>query len=453
MNSDFDKLPPHSIDAEKCLLGALMLIGNDVALWAESTSALKPEHFYRSDNALIFAALKDMRRIGKPVDAVTLREFLMARGSFEEIGGLAYVAELLNSVPSAANAKHYAGIVRNCALGRALLKLATDVHRDVFEPGGKEFSEHANRHAARFTQLAARGSENAIRSIGEGAMEVYERAVEGRKAPLISTGFASLDREIGGFPIGGFSIIGGRPGMGKSAMAKAVALNLARAGTPVGLVSVEETITKVSTNILSNVSDVDSHRIAFGRESREDLAFLLEGVNSLHSTPMFIADYPSKISEIESTITLLVQRYGCKIVFVDHIHIVNAEAEPGTPRAAQLVQITCALKAAAKQNNVAVVGLAQLNRGAAAENAKSRKPTLWDLKESGSLEENGDLILAVHREDYYRAQKGDPARDHQMIICILKNKLAGPGETPLYWDADHQRLSEWEGSFQPELPL
>lgn len=437
---EYLKLPPHDIDAELCLLGSLMLI-TDPLEWASVASLVSERHFYRSDHGEIFKLLREMRANKKPVDAVTYRAHAISKGSFESLGGMEYLTKIITSVPSSAHAKHYAEIVRNHAMGRAIIHLATRAIADVHSERG-EFLPIATRLSSQFTKLAVSGQESVIRSIGEGVREVVERATNKTRPPLISTGLQPLDDVVGGYPIGGFSIISGRPAMGKSAVGKCSALALACQGTPVGVISIEETLGKISTNVLSNIANVQSAKIAFARESEADLKLMLQAAKSLENTPMFIADYPTRTSEIEATIAMMRQRYGCVVVFVDHLHIVSHDDAVGN-RAAQLVAITTALKNAAKRSGVAVVALAQLNRGAASEGAKSRKPTLWDLKESGSLEENGDLIIGVHREDYYRAQRGESDFDHQMILCVLKNKLGGIGEVPMHWDGDHQRITEW----------
>jgi replicative DNA helicase len=442
MTPDFDKLPPHSVEAEMSLIGSLMLDGNNATLWAEVNTLVKREHFYRDDHAVVFDTLAGLSKGGVPVDAVSLRDRLQNAGKLDEVGGVPYLGQLLHSVPSSAHAPHYANIVRQAAIGRALIRLAGDVLRDAYSPNGVEFHDLANRHAARFTALASRGATHAIKRLGELAMEWYEEASTNKPPPLLQTGFLELDDCIGGLPLGGFTQIWGRPGMGKSALAKAIARRLGEGGTPVGIVSVEESGRKIATNAISGAGRVESWRFQHGRFANEDLAKALAGVNKLFNWPIYIGDYPVKISEVESCITLMVQRHGCRAVFVDHLHIIDGETDAN--RTAEVTKISGVLKSVGKRLGIAIIGCCQLNRGQSRDEYAS-KPQLRDARDSGALEQDGDLIIGVFREDWNRMQRGDPTRDGQMLAIILKNKFGRSAEIPLLWEGDYQEISDWKG--------
>lgn len=442
MSDLLDKLPPHSIEAETCLLGSMMLDGNNPALWAEVNTLLKREHFYRDDHAVIFSHLQDLHRKSQPVDGISLRESLARSDKLKEIGGTEYLGKLISSVPSTAHATHYAKIVRETAIGRAVISLATDALREAYSPNGTEFHDLANRHAARFTALAARGSAQSIKRLGELAVDWYDEASTSKPPPMMQTGFVELDDCIGGLPIGGFTQIWARPGMGKSALCKAIALTLGEAGTPVGIVSIEESGCKIATNAVSNVGNVPSWKLQHGKLNREDLVQAMGAVDRLFNWPIFIADTPVKISEVEAAATLLVQRHGCRVVFVDHIHIIDGESIGN--RTQEVTKISGVLKSIGKRLGIALSACCQLNRGQSREEYAG-KPQLRDGRDSGALEQDGDLIIAVHREDWNRQQRNDETRDGQMLAIVLKNKFGRCGEIPLFWEGDYQRVKDWTG--------
>jgi len=439
-----EKLPPQSIEAEACLLGSLMLDGNNAAMWAEISATVRRDHFYRDDHATIFDQLLDIRRRGVPIDAVSIVDGLKQTGKLDEVGGVVYLGTLMNSTPSAAHATHYAKIVREKAVGRSVIRIATDALRDAYAPHGADYPSIANVYAAKFARLASIGSTQTIRRLGEVALDWYYEVTSGKPPALIQTGFTELDDCIGGLPIGGFSQIWGRPGMGKSALAKAMALRLAEAGTPIGIVSIEENARKIATNAISGVANIQSWKIQHGKLAADDLTAAMAGIDRLFRWPIHIADTPVKMSEVESCVTLLVQRHGCRVVFVDHLHIIDGETPAHANRTAEVTKISGAVKSIGKRLGIAIVGCCQLNRGQSRDDYAS-KPQLRDARDSGALEQDGDLIIGVFREDWNRQQRNDPSRDGQMLAIVLKNKFGPCGEIPLAWEGDYQRVTEWAG--------
>lgn len=443
----FDKLPPQNPQAEKCLLGALLLAGfdNPVA-WAEAMQQITRADFYVNEHALVFDAVTAVQKAGRPVDGQTVMAEMRQRSTFEQVGGTAFLSELLNAVPSASHAAQYAKIVRDMSVGRSMLRLAESAMRDVFNPMGRSYADLVASNAAAFSELATNGTPHAIRRLGEEAMDWYEEAQSGKPAPLLLTGFLEIDDVIGGMPIGGFTQIGGRPGMGKSALGKVIALNLASAGTPVGIVSIEETGRKIATNAVSNVGGIESWRIQRGKLASEDMTRALEGVNKLYNWPLFIADYPVKLADVETAIAMLVQKYGCRCVFVDHLHLIAGDE--ASNRTQEVTKISAALKATAKRLQIALVAMCQLNRASNRSEYMDR-PTLREWRDSGALEQDGDVIMAVFREDEVRKQlKKDEPYDGKMEVHVLKNKYGRCGEIPLAWDGDYQSLRNWQGSPQ-----
>ena len=449
----FDRLPPHDINAEICTLGSLMLAGNDAVIFAEVGQMLNADDFYRADHAIIFTAIREMQAKNEPIDAVTVRARLIQRGQFEEIGGLKYLADLINAVPSHTHAAHYARIVRQKSLGRQMVHLFGEGLRRAYAPmaPGEEYNDLLNHFAGKVTQLAAGGNPQQIRRLGEIAMEWYEEASTGHNAPMIQTGLTDLDDMIGGLPIGGFAQIWARPSMGKSGFIRTIARILAVAGTPIGIVSIEEKERKIATNAVSAHGGVNSWRMQKNQLNAQEMSSSLEAINELYNAPFFVADKPAKLSEVEAAATLMVHRHKCRVVFVDHIHLINGEIGRHENRTQEITKISGALKAVAKRLNVCIVAACQLNRST--ERGKELPPTLSSGRDSGALEQDADLIIGLHREDQNRTNTGEP-KDNEMQAIILKNRPGKTGKVRLRWDGDHQRVEDWEPSNNdPELPL
>ncbi len=438
----FDRLPPHDMSAEMCVLGAMMIAGNDAVIFAEVGQLLKADDFYRADNAIIFTVIREMQSRNEPIDGVTVRDKLIQRGQFEEIGGVKYLAEIINAVPSYAHAAHYAKIVKDKSQGRQLVHLCGESLRLAYAPmaPGEDYSSLINSHAGKSTQLAAGGSTQQIRRLGEIAMEWYEEAVAGHNAPMIQTGLRDLDEMIGGLPIGGFTQIWARPSMGKSGFIRTIARVLAAAGTPIGIVSIEEKERKIATNAVSAHGAVNSWRMQKNQLNAQEMAASLDAINELYNAPFYVADRPIKLSEVEAAATLMVHRHKCRVVFVDHIHLINGEIGRHENRTQEITKISGALKAIAKRLGVCVVAACQLNRST--ERGKELAPTLSSGRDSGALEQDADLIIGLHREDQNRTNSSEE-RDNEMLAIILKNRPGKTGKVRLRWDGDHQRVEDW----------
>lgn len=438
---DFDRLPPHSSEAEQCVIGAMMIASDDSQV-SEITSEVSRDDFYRADHQELFDAIMQLRREGSPVDAVTLRSRLIDTGRLEAIGGVAYLAELLNAVPSAQHGPHYGRIVREKALGRAIIKLAGEVMAKAWRPCGEAYATILEKTCSDMLSLASRGSVMRIRRHGEVAMDWYESTLAGKNAPRVMTGLLELDDTIGGFPLGGFTQIWARPRMGKSALIKSVAALQGSAGTSVGIISVEESEQKIATNIVASRAGVNSWLMQQSRLSAKDLEQSLNAINESYRWPIYIADQPVRLSEVESVAAMMVNRHQCRVIYVDHIHIIDAEVRSHENRTQEISKISGRLKALAKRLNIALVAACQVKRSG--EKGKEQPPTLESGRDSGALEQDGDIIIGLHREDVNRLDQRHLC-DHQMQARVLKNKGGREGIIPLYFDGDHQRVSDWQG--------
>ena len=446
----FDRLPPHSIDAEKCLIASLMLCDSPV-VFATVKSLVKGGDFFQADHQIIFDELMRMQSAGVAIDAVTLVNALDARKLLDEIGGRAYVGEILQSIPSPAHFEHYAKIVREKALLRAAIAIANDLLRDAYLP--MEFGEAdtvLSRGASKLALAAIQGKGQQVHRLGDAMLDVAARRHDPKSFARIKTGLTELDELIGGLLIGGDTIIAGKPGMAKSALLKQLAKNIASEGVCVGIISVEETRHKIAENALASAAQVANNRIAFGTASNAEWVRIESAAGEFSNLPVFIVDCAFSISQILSMADLLVYQHGCSVIMVDHVHLIDAEPEKHQNREREISKISGALKMAWKRLNVAGIKAAQLNRSSGRE-----RPTKENMRDSGSLEQDGDVIILLHREDYYRkqdAKNGEPVElDGVLELIVDKNKSGAVGTVAVHFEEKYQLIHDM--NFSPNADL
>lgn len=431
------KIPPQDIEAERAAIASYLLATDDHVLRSEMRQLLKPSHFFADDNRIIWEVACQIIDGGGPIDGLILRDALQRKRLLEEVGGTSYIGDIFSCVPSYTHGKKYAEIVRNAAMGRGIITVAERAMKRAYERGGISHTQTAAAAEAEFAKLAIEGTDTQIVSLADAAIEVYENLGKGGNR-FVCTGFPEVDQMIGGLPIGGFTLIGAPPGMGKSAIAKQIMLNSSGFSVSFGIVSLEETRSKIAANAMSNVSGVDNHKIVFDRISREDSEQLARALNTIAEKNIFISDTCRTITDIEAAGTLLAKQHGCKVLFVDHLHLIDGESSQN--RTQEVSKISRCLKLLGKKLDVAMVGLCQLNRGESEESAKLA-PTLRRFKDSGSLEADGDVIVGLHRPDYFAKDPSELTGELQ--FHVLKNKSGACGKIPLYWNGNQQRIGTW----------
>ena len=454
----FDRLPPHSIEAEMCLLASMML---DKEAVESVTRAVDREMFYQADHQIIFDVLLKLHGQSRAVDAVIVREELLKRQLLEEVGGAAYLAAILDSVPSAAHAMSYARVVREKALLRQLISASNDVLRAAYAPHEEAASilTDAEKSILRIAEAhrSGIGAADSIQTLESIVYRVLE-SKENRKVERIPTGLAAIDRRIGGVPVGGLTLIAGRAGMGKSQLGKQIAMNHAKAGGVPLIVSIEESAHKIGENYLSGASGIRNSRIVYNFEkqtffddrgqdvslSEQDWGELSHAAGRLAPLKLYVDDAQQKLSDIARVIRRAVRKHGVTMVFVDHLHLIDAETDAN--RVQQITMISGGLKNLFKELKIAGVVAAQMNRGGGAQGVEQdAPPELWQLRDSGSLEQDGDLIFQLHRADYYNWKKlgKDFVPDNRLRIYINKSKSGGVGHQDAYFDGDHQQVLDW----------
>jgi replicative DNA helicase len=435
--SQFDRLPPQAIDAEMCAIASMMLEKDCIPT---VRAIAHRETYYQADHQIVFDVLCQLYDQGAPVDGVILRAELDKRQLLEEIGGTAYLMKILESVPSAAHAAHYAKIVHEKYLLRCAISEANRVLRDAYAPMSGAPTELLQDAARRFVELASGSSPTRIVTLGDAVNDLMDAMSSGDVARL-KTGLFELDDACGGLPFGKFTLIGGRPGMGKSQLSKQILRNVASAGVPCGLVTIEETEQKVAENCLSAESGVENNRIAFRTAGKEEWDAMFATLPRIGRLPFFINDEPTRLPDIEAAITTLAMKHKCRLVAVDYLQLIEG---PQTDNENfNLTKISKVLKQTFKRLNIASLVSVQLNRGN--EAGEVRPPRLRDLRGSGSLEQDGDLIVLLHRDDYYKRDENDYQPDHKLQAIIAKNKDNKGGIVPLFFDGKTQRVINWNG--------
>jgi replicative DNA helicase len=399
-------VPPHSVEAEQSVLGALLI---DSTAWDQVADVVVTNDFYRPDHRLIFEALGELVAGGRPGDVVTTSEQLQRRGRLEEAGGLAYLGTLARDTPTAANVRAYAAIVRERALLRALIEAGRGITASVFDDQGRsarELVDEAERRVFEIAEAGARGREGAQKV---GAMlpqiidQIDERHSNPDKLRGLATGFSEFDKKTGGLRPGDLIIVAGRPSMGKTTLAVNMAEYAAvhpdiRAA--VAIFSMEMPSEQVIERMLSSIGHVPLNNIRSGRISDDDWTRITSATSQLSDARIFIDESPALTpTELRARARRLKrENHGLDLIVVDYLQLMQV-AGTKENRATEIAEISRSLKALAKELSVPVIALSQLNRSV--EQRTEKKPVMSDLRESGSLEQDADMILLIYRDEVY----------------------------------------------------
>lgn len=425
-SAQFDKLPPHSIVAEQCLVASMML---DKDLVGQVLPKVSPEAFYLADHAIIYGIIRNLYDANRPIDAIILREELSKRGQLDEIGGTAYLAEILNTVPSAANGMHYADIVRDKYLLRSLIGASNDAVREAYSPHDK-VDEIIDRAEKRIFEIANKKISNHATPLGEVAMEVYEMLENsGRKG--IETGFYELDDMLNGLQPGEMIIVAARPSMGKTAFAMNLIEAMAGANQACAVFSLEMSRQQLAQRMMCSRAQIDAQRVRKGLLTAGEYQRLAMMVNEMNKMPIWVDDSPGLTPlELRAKCRRLKQQHDIKAIMIDYMQLMD---NPGVEsRQQQISEISRSIKAVARELYVPVIALSQLNRGS--EGRDGHRPRMSDLRESGSIEQDADVIALLHREDYYRQTEPDFIPDNIAEIIIAKQRNGPTGTVKLTWD-------------------
>jgi len=422
-----DRLPPQNLEAEKSLLGSILW---DNEVLHDVVGIIRVEDFYRDTHQVIFAAIRDMYEGRKGIDAVTLAEELEKRGQFEFVGGNEMLAEITGAVPHAANGKYYAEIVRQKSINRHLIEYATEIIREGYsnEYTGEQLLESAEKKIFSIAEDQVRGDVVEINEVLTQAMDrIMARADAPHAVSGIASGFADLDDITWGFEPGQLIILAGRPSMGKTALALNIAEHVAiNLKVPLLFVSLEMGHMEIADRLLSARSGIDGHTLRTGRGLGHDqLRALSKAFQELGQGQILIDDTPSRnMLQIAANARRLRHRKNVGLVLVDYIQLIDSD-ESRDSRQEQIAKISRHLKTLARELPVPVIALSQLNR--AVESREDRRPRMADLRESGAIEQDADMVLLIHRPEYY-----DP-NDQPGIaeVIVAKNRNGRTGSVKL----------------------
>jgi replicative DNA helicase len=422
--SQFDKLPPHAIEAEMCLLASMML---DKEMIGSVVQIVDREAFYQADHQILFDILVKLYEQNRPVDAVILREELLKRQLLDEVGGTAYLGQILSSVPSAAHGAHYATIVREKYLLRQLIASSNDILRDAYAPHEKA-DLILDKAEKRIFDIAQKKVGNAISSLGDVAMEVYEMLEEkGRRG--IETSFFELDDMLNGLQNGEMIIVAARPSMGKTAYAMNVIEHVAcDSKLPCAVFSLEMSKQQLAQRLMCSRAQIDAQKVRKGLMGAQEYQLLAQTVSELAKAPIWVDDSPGlTILDLRAKARRLKLQHDIKLIMIDYMQLMD---NPGVEsRQQQISEISRGIKAVARELNIPVIALSQLNRQS--EGRDGHRPRMSDLRESGSIEQDADVIMLLHREDYYRMSEPDFVPDNIAEIIIAKQRNGHTGTVKL----------------------
>lgn len=457
----FDRLPPNSPEAEMALLGSLIIepgVIDDVMEFVVSGDA-----FYSEAHALLFETIRELHNRTQSGDLVQLTEALKGKKSLDDIGGLDYLVRLAEQTPSAANAVHYARIVRDKYQLRRLIEAAGEILFDAYHTGdaGEDERVHcmdrAEQRIFEIAESAAATSQETLSELLQLTMDMLE-ANEGKNITGFATGYTDLDEMTSGLQPGELVIVAARPSMGKTALALNLAEQVAFGGspfakagpaTPVGFFSMEMSKQSLAQRMLCARADVDSHRLRTNRLTKEEFQRLFQTAGVLGDAPLFIDDTPGlTVMQLRAKARRMVHRHGVKCIFVDYLQLMSAPGSVRDGRQNEVSAISRGVKALARELNIPVVCLAQLNRGA--EQREGHRPRMADLRESGSIEQDADTIILLHREEYYHVGDHEWFNENPEKIglaeLILAKQRNGPtGTVKLTWDNKTTRFRNYAG--------
>jgi len=428
------RIPPHSIEAEQSVLGGLLL---DNAAFDKIADLVGEDDFYRDEHKRIFRQIRKLLERGKPVDVVTVAESLDAAGEGGDTGGLAYLGELAANTPSAANIRRYAEIVRERAILRQLVTAGDEIAGSALNPLGREPKQLLDEAEARVFAIAEGGfrSQTGFQHINPLLTQVVERIQElhDRENPSditgIPTGYADLDKMTSGLQAGDLLIVAGRPSMGKTSFALNIGEHVAiDVGLPVAVFSMEMGGAQLAMRMLASVGRLDSNRVRTGRLNDDEWSRLSFALGKMHEAPIYIDETPAlNPIDLRARARRLHRQCGkLGLIIIDYLQLMSSANGGGENRATEISEISRSLKGLAKELGVPVIALSQLNRSL--EQRPNKRPVMSDLRESGAIEQDADVIMFIYRDEYYTKEACKEPGVAEIIIGKQRNGPIGSVE-------------------------
>ena len=446
-----DRVPPHNHEAEQAVIGAIFL---DSSTLITASEILRPDDFYRSAHQKIFETFIRLSDRGKGIDVVTVTEELSSKKELENVGGVAYIMELANAVPTAANVGHYAKIVEEKALLRRLIHVATKIVEDGYtrEDEVESLLGEAER---KVMEVANRKNASDFRHIKDVLVNTFDNIeqMQHRTGDVtgIPTGFTALDKLTAGFQRNDLIIVAARPSVGKTAFALNVAQNVAvRADENVAIFSLEMGAEQLIMRMLCAEGNIDAQNLRTGSLTPEDWNKLMIAMGTLSDAGIFIDDTPGiRISEIRAKCRRLAnEQGGLGMILIDYLQLIQGNGKSGESRQQEVSEISRSLKALARELKVPVIALSQLSRGV--EQRQDKRPMMSDLRESGSIEQDADIVAFLYREDYY--DKSDEAEKGIIEIIVAKQRNGPTDTVKLMFKKEYNKFINMDYSAEYSAP-
>jgi replicative DNA helicase len=436
------KVPPQSVEAEQSVLGGLMLDGQ---AWDRIADKITQDDFYRKEHRLIFTAIGALIEAGSPADVVTVSEWLEKNNELQNTGGLAYLASLANNTPSAANIGAYANIVRERAILRNLIHTATRIAGSAYSTEGRnaaDILDFAERSIFDISEQGAhrRGGFAPIKTLLTKAVDRIDALFRSDSATTgVPTGFKDLDDMTSGLQAGDLVIVAGRPSMGKTSLAMNIAESAALGSKlPVAIFSMEMPGEQLAMRMMASLGRINAHKVRTGKLEDDDWPRLTHAIGLLAEAPMFIDDTPALTPlELRTRARRLKREHGLGLIVVDYLQLMEAP-ESGENRATEISGITRSLKGLAKELGVPVVALSQLNRSL--EQRPNKRPVMSDLRESGAIEQDADVIFFIYRDEVYNEDSQDKGTAE---IIIGKQRNGPTGKVKLTFLGEYTRFENY----------
>lgn len=421
-----DRIPPQNIEAEQAVLGAILLEKDALFKVIEF---LTPEDFYRSAHQRIFRAMQEVSESGEPVDLITITADLQNKKILEEVGGVSYLTDLANSVPTAANIEYYAKIVEEKAILRRLIKVATEIASTGYSES-EEISHIIGNAEKKIIELSQKRINDGFVPIKDVLMETMDRIefLHNKKGGItgIPSGFTDLDRMTSGFQKSDLIIIAARPSVGKTAFALNVAQNVAaRAKETVAIFSLEMSAQQLVQRMIASEGNIDGHKLRTGLMEENDWQKLTMAMSTLSEAPIYIDDTPGiNVYDIRAKARRLKAEKGLGLILIDYLQLIHGRGKSDN-RQQEISEISRQLKGIARELEVPVIALSQLSR--AVEQRQDKRPMLSDIRESGSIEQDADIVAFLYRDDYYN-QESEKQNIIEIIIAKQRNGPVGKVE-------------------------
>ena len=433
---ELGKVPPHDIEAEQAVIGSMLT--DQEAVYA-AIERLKPEDFYREDNKQIYTAILNIYNKAEPIDIITLKAELSSMGKLDAVGGLEYIVELPEKVPTTANVDRYIKIVEEKSLLRNLIRAANEILSSGYaqEDDVENIVDHAEK---KIFDVMQKKSQKGYTTIKDVLVESFTKLEElyNQKEHItgVPTGFAELDKKTAGLHGSELILIAARPAMGKSAFALNIGSYAAtRANVPVAIFSLEMSKEQVGNRILCSEALVDSNNVRTGELNDEELGKLAETSGELSQAPIYIDDTPGiSVMEIRAKCRKLKLEKNIGLVIIDYLQLIQGSGKTSS-REQEIAEISRSLKILAKEIEVPVIALSQLSR--AVEQRPDHRPMLSDLRESGSIEQDADIVMFLYRDDYYNPDSEE--KDISEVI-IAKHRAGSTGTVKLLWMGNYTKF-------------